>query len=155
MKKIILIAVLITASITQIFAQNAALKPAGFLANYYQIKDALVAGNAELASQKAAEFNASLATVDSKTLNDANKAALTKSSAEIAGSKNIKAQRDAFSTLSDAMLAVAKAGKISAEPVYLQYCPMKKSSWLSSEKAVKNPYYGKTMLTCGKVVETL
>ncbi len=156
MKKIILLAALMTAALTQnISAQNAAAKPAGFLAAYYQIKDALVAGNAELASQKAAEFKTSLAAAEAASVNEASKSALTKSAAEIAGSKNIQGQREAFATLSTAMLAVAKAGKISAEPVYLQYCPMKKSSWLSSEKAVKNPYYGKAMLTCGKVTETL
>jgi hypothetical protein len=27
--------------------------------------------------------------------------------------------------------------------------------WISKEKGVKNPYYGKSMLTCGKVTETL
>ncbi|MGY4386382.1 hypothetical protein ACVWYN_003435 [Pedobacter sp. UYP24] len=32
---------------------------------------------------------------------------------------------------------------------------MKKSSWLSSEKAVKNPYFGSAMLACGSVQETL
>jgi len=32
---------------------------------------------------------------------------------------------------------------------------MKKAVWLSNEKAIKNPYYGSQMLTCGKVVETI
>jgi hypothetical protein len=27
--------------------------------------------------------------------------------------------------------------------------------WLSSEAVIKNPYYGKAMLTCGKVTETI
>ncbi|RYF82932.1 MAG: DUF3347 domain-containing protein, partial [Chitinophagaceae bacterium] len=35
------------------------------------------------------------------------------------------------------------------------YCPMKKALWLSNEKAIKNPYYGSAMLTCGKVTETI
>jgi hypothetical protein len=35
------------------------------------------------------------------------------------------------------------------------YCPMKKANWLSSSATIKNPYYGNSMLTCGKVVETL
>lgn len=38
--------------------------------------------------------------------------------------------------------------------VYYQYCPMKKAYWLSMEKEIKNPYYGSSMLTCGKVIET-
>jgi hypothetical protein len=40
------------------------------------------------------------------------------------------------------------------QPVYYQYCPMKKAYWLSKEKDIKNPYYGSSMLTCGKVAET-
>jgi hypothetical protein len=32
---------------------------------------------------------------------------------------------------------------------------MKKAIWLSSENTVKNPYYGKQMLTCGSLQETL
>jgi hypothetical protein len=31
----------------------------------------------------------------------------------------------------------------------------KGANWLSKENAVKNPYYGSQMLTCGKVVETI
>ena len=44
-------------------------------------------------------------------------------------------------------------------PVYYQFCPManggKGANWLSKENAVKNPYYGAQMMTCGKVVETI
>jgi len=44
-------------------------------------------------------------------------------------------------------------------PVYYQHCPManggKGANWLSKENAVKNPYYGSQMLTCGKTVETI
>jgi hypothetical protein len=32
---------------------------------------------------------------------------------------------------------------------------MKKSYWLSADEAIKNPYYGNMMLTCGKVSETI
>jgi hypothetical protein len=32
---------------------------------------------------------------------------------------------------------------------------MIKTHWLSSEKAIKNPYYGSAMLTCGEVTETI
>ena len=44
-------------------------------------------------------------------------------------------------------------------PVYVQFCPMANggegANWVSKEKAVKNPFYGSQMLTCGKVVETI
>ncbi|RYF79677.1 MAG: DUF3347 domain-containing protein, partial [Chitinophagaceae bacterium] len=47
----------------------------------------------------------------------------------------------------------AKALKPGNEPIYLQYCPMKNASWLSSAKQIRNPYYGSSMLTCGEVTE--
>jgi len=35
--------------------------------------------------------------------------------------------------------------------LYEDYCPMKKMSWLSESKEIKNPFYGSKMLSCGKV----
>ena len=56
------------------------------------------------------------------------------------------------------MYALIKVSKIS-EPVYYNNCPMfndgKGANWLSKESAVKNPYYGSQMMTCGKTVETI
>lgn len=83
------------------------------------------------------------------------KAELLKHTALIYGTKDIKVQREHFAPLSMSIIALAKSSKLSASPIYVQYCPMKKSSWLSSEKSVKNPYYGSAMLTCGKVTETI
>jgi hypothetical protein len=37
----------------------------------------------------------------------------------------------------------------------LQYCPMKKASWLSDSKDIRNPYYGANMLDCGSVKTTI
>ncbi|RYG53246.1 MAG: DUF3347 domain-containing protein [Chitinophagaceae bacterium] len=44
--------------------------------------------------------------------------------------------------------------KLGDKPVYLQYCPMAKASWLSNENEIRNPYYGTAMLTCGEVKKT-
>jgi hypothetical protein len=56
------------------------------------------------------------------------------------------------------MYALMKVSK-QETPTYYQFCPMandgKGANWLSKENAVKNPYYGNQMLTCGKVVETI
>ena len=80
---------------------------------------------------------------------------LLKDARTIAQSKDLSTQREKFATLSTTMIALAKTVKLSTEPVYLQYCPMKKASWLSNTKAIKNPYYGNAMLTCGNVKEAL
>ena len=53
------------------------------------------------------------------------------------------------------IFALVKGLKANENPVYQQYCPMAKAYWLSDNATVKNPYYGKSMLTCGKVSETL
>ncbi len=79
---------------------------------------------------------------------------ILKDAEAISASKDIEKQRKAFSTLSENMYPVAKS-IASGEAIYYQFCPMKKSYWLSSESAVKNPYYGKSMLTCGSVKEVL
>ncbi|MEO6070583.1 MAG: hypothetical protein ABIN57_10625, partial [Chitinophagaceae bacterium] len=80
---------------------------------------------------------------------------LLKDAGTIADAKTIDKQRAAFSNFSTNVTEVAKSLKLTDQPVYVQYCPMKKASWLSNEKSIKNPYYGNSMLTCGKVTDTL
>lgn len=122
---------------------------------YYNVKDALVSGNASLAASKAGELVKVLNSAEAKTIAGTHQAGLLEHAGKIAESKDMKSQREHFAVLSTDMIALAKGSKLSAEPVYQMYCPMKKSNWLSSEKTVKNPYYGSSMLTCGKVVETI
>jgi len=76
----------------------------------------------------------------------------------IADTKDVKHQRDHFTTLSKDIYTLIKAAKYEV-PVYFQFCPMyndgKGANWLSKENTVKNPYYGTMMLNCGKTVETI
>jgi hypothetical protein len=132
-----------------------------FLSKYYELRNALVNSDAGSASRFASEFSALLKAVDVKTL-AANEQAVFQSTRasliadvnNIAAVKDLAKQRTAFETLSDNMIALAKTGK-PAKPVYIDYCPMKKAYWLSEEQAIKNPYYGSSMLTCGKITETI
>jgi hypothetical protein len=125
------------------------------LSIYYDIKDALVGSNATIAATKAEDFVKAINSADSKIINDANRDALLKDAMAISLTKDLKDQRVHFAPFSDNMFALAKTVKLSTEPVYQQYCPMKKAHWLSSEASIKNPYYGSAMLTCGKVEATL
>ena len=134
-------------------AQQALLSQ--LLSDYYNLKIALVEGNAGTASLKAHDLVKTINGIDYKVISEGNIAVLLKDAGKIAESKELKKQREYFSNFSDNMIAVAKAVKLSDKEIYLQYCPMKKASWLSSEKAIKNPYYGSSMLTCGQVTETL
>ncbi len=129
---------------------------------YYSIKDALVAGKADAAAAKAGEFVKAINGIDMKALSAADHTSfmavnekLAFDAEHISESKDIAHQRDHFKTFSDNFFTLAKTVKLSAQPVYQQYCPMKKAAWLSSEAAIKNPYYGSAMLTCGSVKATL
>ena len=43
--------------------------------------------------------------------------------------------------------------------MYVDHCPMaangKGANWLSTEKTIKNPFYGDKMLSCGSVEQTI
>lgn len=165
MKKILLLVALISTVIIQKSTAQDAAKENQFsqlLTSYYNIKNALVSSNAATASAQAGDLVKAINDIDMKAMSEAEHTAfmdiqekLAADAKAIAASDKIEAQRTSFSSLSDNIYALAKRVKLSAEPVYQQFCPMKKMYWLSSEAAIKNPYYGKMMLTCGKVTDTL
>ncbi len=158
MKKLFFtVAMFATAFVQQIFAQDTKQQTqlSQLLHAYYDIKDALVAGNAATVSLKAADFVIHLNGIDGKIISQDNSTALLKDAIDISESKDIKHQREHFANFSANMFVLAKSVKLTSDPVYEAYCPMKKAYWLSSEKTIKNPYYGSAMLTCGSVKETL
>lgn len=157
MKSILLtVALFPTIFVQKTVAQDSTKNQASqLLSAYYSIKDALVSSNAKAAANASEDFIKALNAADKETVKDEARNALLKDAEVIAKSKDLNKQRETFSNLSSGMYALAKAVKLSADPVYQQYCPMKKASWLSSNKAIKNPYYGSAMLTCGSVKETL
>ncbi|OCX53538.1 hypothetical protein BEL04_04360 [Mucilaginibacter sp. PPCGB 2223] len=132
------------------------------LAAYLEIKNALADDDNKLANQKALAFTAALKEVDVADLDAKQKTTWIKYSEKlrfdgdhIGESAAIAHQREHFASLSKNMYAVVKALKANEKPVYMEYCPMKKESWLSESQTIKNPYYGKSMSECGKVTETL
>jgi hypothetical protein len=133
--------------------------------NYFALKDALVKTDASTATAKAVTLLASLNAINmGKMKMDEHNAfmkvekALKADASTISTSKDVAAQRAAFSNLSNNMISLIKVTK-ATQTVYLQHCPMANdgngADWLSKENAVKNPYYGNMMLTCGKTVETI
>jgi len=125
------------------------------LSSYLNIKNALVTGDATSAASNAGQFLRTANSIDFKIVSEANIHVLSKDAGKISAAKDLKKQREYFANLSLNMAIIAKSLKLSSEPVYLQYCPMKKASWLSAEKQIRNPYYGSSMLTCGEVTDTL
>lgn len=128
------------------FAQNTNT----LLNNYYAVKNALVNGDVKTASGAINDLQ--------KSIKEENafkqKADLNSAVDKLAAAKDIEKQRAVFNDVSTVMWKIVKSTDKVSQPVYYQYCPMKKAYWLSEEKEIKNPYYGSAMLTCGKVVET-
>lgn len=129
---------------------------------YYKLKNQLVAGNSSTTATAAADFKTAVEAVNNSNASAAEvkafetvKQKLQSEAASIAATNDISKQREMFSSLSNNMISLAKATTLSDTEIYIDYCPMKKASWLSAEKAIKNPYYGNKMLTCGNLKETI
>ena len=161
MKKIFFAAALVAAVFVQpVFAQQPTLSP--ILSDYYGVKDALVAGDAKVAAARAGDMMKAIAGVDMKTLPEKDhmaymslKEKLSFDARHISESTDLSHQREHFTALSANMDAFAKKAHLSNDPIYEDYCPMKKAYWLSSGTDIRNPYFGQSMLTCGKVNATL
>jgi transcriptional regulator of acetoin/glycerol metabolism len=132
------------------------------LKDYFNLKDALVADNNAKAKVLGATLAKSLGNLDVSKYTDAQKADLKDiiedavEHAEHISESDIKHQREHFKILSkDVTDMVAITG--TANTLYEQFCPMydKGSAWLSMNEEVRNPYYGSSMLKCGKVQKTI
>lgn len=132
---------------------------------YFSLKDALVKSDGDIAAAKAKDLQTAINAVEMeklsmdvhmvwmKVLNN-----LKEDADHINGTKDLKQQREYFTTLSKNIYSLAKVSKPN-ETVYYDHCPMynngKGGDWLSKESAIKNPYYGSMMLSCGKTMETI
>lgn len=128
---------------------------------YFTVKDALIKSDAKLTSAKATDLLTAITAIKMDKLKSNEHTAwmkvvkkLTADAKSISTTSDLKKQRETFKSLSKNTYDLIKVSK-STEVVYKQYCPMADADWLSKEKAVKNPYYGSSMLTCGNVVETI
>lgn len=130
---------------------------------YFQLKDALVASDAAKANAAAERLDAAVRVVDMGTLGSEVHTVwmqvmepLANPAAAIGAAKDLQAQRKAFAELTEPMLALVRT-RPGSVPIYLDHCPMYEggSDWLSRDKAIRNPFYGAQMMTCGSVKETV
>jgi hypothetical protein len=78
-------------------------------------------------------------------------APIVKAARALEEAADLKAAREAFGVLSDAVIAQGTAENWKDVPdLRVAYCPMARKSWLQKEEAIRNPYYGSSMLTCGE-----
>lgn len=128
---------------------------------YFDVKDALIKSDSKLTSAKAATLLTAITAVKMDKLKSNEHTVwmkvvkkLTADAKSISATTDLKKQRETFKSLSKNTYDLIKVSN-PEQPIYKQYCPMADADWLSKEKAVKNPYYGSSMLTCGNVVETI
>ena len=133
--------------------------------SYFALKDALVKSDGKLVSTLAKDVLANINSVKMEKLSSEEHtvwmkvmSSLKSNTEKIAATTIIEKQRVVFMDLSANFYALLKVSKQDYS-IYYQNCPMyndgKGANWLSKENAVKNPYYGSQMLTCGKTEETI
>ncbi len=132
------------------------------LTAYFDVKNALANDDAAATNTKADVLLKAINNFKTDQLSATDKTVWAKyaeklkfDTRHIAENKEIAHQREHFNTLSQNLYEAVKALKLNTTTVYRQYCPMKKSYWLSETSAIKNPFYGSQMLTCGSVKEAL
>ncbi len=114
---------------------------------YNHIKTAMVASDAEAVKVGA-----------NALLNVSGDATLKEIAQTIANADGIENQRKALPDLTASVERLLD-NAITSGAIYKQYCPMAFNNtgayWLSSEKEIRNPYFGDAMLSCGSVKETI
>lgn len=131
-------------------------------ARYFELKDALVAGNGAQAKKSAGALDDAMHSVDAAKLPAAQQGiweqvmtAAMPVVHPLSETADVEKQRKLFSKLTPPMLQLAEAAGDGT--IYLDHCPMYEggADWLSCDKAIKNPFYGNMMLTCGSVKRTI
>jgi hypothetical protein len=138
----------------------------GIVEHYLQLKNSLASDKTKDAAAAGKEIvkvmetlDKSLLTADQKKLyEDVEDDAREHAEHIGANGGNIEHQREHFDMLSKDVYDLVKAFG-GGQVLYKDFCPMyndkKGAIWLSETKAIKNPYYGKKMLTCGSIQEEL
>lgn len=111
--------------------------------------DAYLKVHAGLAGDQLSDAVADAKVVAAEAAKVGDEAANVRAAAEkLAGAQKLDAARDAFGQLSEALIKLA-GGKAPSADVKIASCPMVKKSWVQKGDKIQNPYYGKSMLSCG------
>jgi membrane fusion protein, copper/silver efflux system len=116
------------------------------VASYMDIHGRLFRDNLDGIKQSAAAIE------QQATRMGATGANLAKAAKGMEAAADLKAAREAFGSLSDAVIAAGKAeGWKDVPDVKVAYCPMVNKSWLQKDgTTIRNPYFGPAMPTCGE-----
>lgn len=119
---------------------------------YQQLTQALIAGDANAAKLSALAIERGASEIKGA-------AAIATAAAKISGTADLRVQRLAFANLNEDFIALLKKSGLEKGKLYVAHCPMaldnQGASWVSHSTAIRNPYFGDSMLSCGSVTETL
>ena len=133
---------------------------------YISLKDAMVGSDAQKTKTAADKVHRALSEIDTKLLPTGEVIKWEKLSGSmdrqiglIISSGKIDEQRLAFSAFNNHFYLAIKTYGLKGITAFYQYCPMafdnKGAYWISESEAIKNPYFGDEMLTCGETREIL
>ncbi len=136
-------------------AFDAGMKP--IVAPYLEIHDALASDRFEGVPKRARAIERAAKKLDPSTVTGEHAEhyktlpeKIAAAARALASAKDIASAREAFKTLSR---PIAMWTQMSApEGLHVVFCSMAKASWVQKGEDVRNPYYGKKMLTCGEVL---
>ena len=139
----------------------------GFVAPYLALSQSLADDDLDAAKQAVEPLHQRLASLapivsESKAVGmwSKEKRDLSEIIARLQKANDLSALRSGFALLSEQMLSLQRMfGLPTDETLYELHCPMafkgRGASWLQSDDAVRNPYYGASMLKCADKVEKL
>lgn len=132
-------------------------------AKYFNLKKALIQDDLPTAKTAGRELKMAIAGIELLHKFDGNMEAIvdfqvgqSKNLEHIEHYNSIEELRMAFIKVSQSLISLTKLATPSDTKMYILHCPMvdgnKGADWLSLEKSIENPYFGASMLTCGKVI---
>lgn len=136
------------------------------VSGYLEVKNALTNDNGYDAAAAANKISTAIKNVDESAFTSDQKKVYEDVKEDIrehaehisSNGSNIVHQREHFDLLSQDIIDLVKATG-SSQNLYRDFCPMynnkKGASWLSENKEIRNPYYGKEMPKCGEVKEEI
>ena len=135
---------------------------------YYVLKNALVATNAQRADSAASALATTAESAFISLRKDPAGEPLQINMDSIVGNTKVictikdetcEKQRLLFDVVSRNMYVILRKTEVKNAHIYQQYCPMafneKGAYWLSGESEILNPYFGKKMLECGEVTDSM
>lgn len=139
----------------------------GFVAPYLQLSQALAADDLDAAKRAVEPLHQRLASLlpivsDDKSVEmwSKEKRDLSEIIARLQKANDLATLRSGFALLSEQMLSLERMFGLPTDlTLHELHCPMafegRGASWIQSDDAVRNPYYGASMLKCADKVEKL